>query len=75
MPEDNNFYTCFAAVFALFSALFFTMKFVKKRRADRRGVQLQGEEVSQIVQVGSNCYPIPPWAGYALVLDSVLTLR
>jgi len=60
MPEGNNFYTCFAAIFALFGSLFVTMKFVKKYRADRRRVQLQGEEVSQVVQVGSNYGSIPP---------------
>jgi len=49
----NMYWTCFAAIFTLFGSLFVVMKFVKKYRADRQRLRLQGEEVSQ---VGSRRY-------------------
>ncbi len=48
LPVGNMYWTCFAAIFALFGSLFVVVRFVKKYRADRQRLRLQGEEVSQV---------------------------
>jgi lysosomal acid phosphatase len=49
MPENYNFFYCFAAIFAVFGTIFMTGRAIRKRRAERRRLRLQGEE-NAIVQ-------------------------
>lgn len=45
---DNTYWACLAAIFTLFGSLFIVVRFVKKYRAERRRLKLQGDEVSQV---------------------------
>jgi len=51
------FWACFAGIFALFGSLFIVIRSVKKYRADRRRLRLQGEEVSQVEYNGYGSIP------------------
>lgn len=48
LPVDNTYWACLAAIFTLFGSLFIVVRFVKKYRAERRRLRLQGDEVSHV---------------------------